>query len=535
MKAARFWCSAWWILALLVACGDGSEGGSRPPAGGADGPPDLTRANILLLSLDTCRADVLGYAGGPDGISERLDALAAESVVFTEARAPSPQTAPSHMTLFTSTQPSVHGVQNVQHGEHPKTGERRPLIQPLPAVIPTLAEVLKANGYRTLGLTDGGNVNPGHGFDRGFDEYTKELSGAEAQVDDALSRLDDLQGSDEPWFLFLHTYEIHAPYVSPREYIERWAPADYDGPLVDIVGQLEGLDFQGRFGAMRTTFWARKDDYGPAEARYMRGLYEAGVEYTDDHLTRLFAGLQSHGVFDDTIVVVLSDHGEEFLEHGAWQHDQLFEECLRVPLMFRLPGAFGGNRRVDVPVGLIDVMPTLLELVGARTTGLSIGGETRSAVNQGRSLASTLLGGKDPQPRPVFSEYRADRKFADGAPGPLYDWQVAIHHQGMKFIYDEHRSNAAKGVERRLLFDLAADPGEQSDLSAAGGKAEEAVQRFMVLRKAYHDELVRYSDIERVVGDGGLDAASLDQLEQLGYLGGEEDGSDDVEARKDGR
>ncbi len=492
------WGGAWMaaVLCLAVACSDApQEGPSEPsPAAGA---------NLIIISLDTFRSDTLSLeeGGGPRKITPNLARFAEQSVTFTHARATAPQTAPSHMSLFTSMLPSVHGVQNVQHAGG------GPLIESVPDSIPTLAEVLTAGGYRSVGLTDGGNLNRAHGFPRGFEHYTVDLSGAEAQVADGLKWLDELAAADSPYFLFWHTYEVHAPYVSPQEYMDRWEPKGYDGIMSGRLAQLMGLTFQQRFSAMRSIFWVDKEQFGWPESAYLHSLYKAGVQFTDAQLGELLDGMEQRGVFDDTIVVILSDHGEEFFEHGQWQHDQVFEECLRVPLMVRMPGGVGAGTRIDTPVGILDVMPTLLELMDIEPEQLPLESMPRM---QGLSLAGSVLQGTEPSPRPIISEYRADRKGS-----PLYDWQVAIYNEGMKYIVDEHRS---RDGEKQYLYKLSADPDEQSNLAET---SPDVVARFRKLREHFHQDLEAYANLERMSSGESLDCDALRQLVELGYVGAE--------------
>jgi len=462
----------------------------------------------VLISIDTLRSDGLKTYGADTRLGERLDRFAQQAVVFEHARSQAPQTAPSHMSLFTGVYPSVHGVQNVQHKKDPVTGRREPLIVSAPADLPTLAEVLSSAGYATVALTDGGNLNPPHGFDRGFDEYTKALSGVEAQVADGLDRLADLRKGDAPFFLFWHTYETHAPYVSPNEFMDRWTSDAYDGQLREIIASLDGMQFNERFGAMKTRFWANKHDFGPAEAAYMRELYSAGIDYTDHEMGALLDALDTPEARADTIVVILSDHGEEFFEHGQWQHDQVYEECLRVPLMVRLPDGVGAGLRVKTPVALIDVMPTLLELLELDRSRIE---GSADAPLQGVSLVPSLLTGAEPVNRVIYSEYRADREG-----GPLYDWQIAVHYNGYKLIYNEHRSDREKGVETRHLFHLADDPEERNDRSKADPLM---LKRMTDLRDRYQSQLAMMQGLVAEGRNEDLTEEMLRQLDELGYLG----------------
>ena len=507
-------CPAALLLALLAACGDEQAPVEAAPDAGTEvtGFGAFPRANLVIISLDTLRADSTSVGGGPADISPSLAAFAEGAVVFEHARAQAPHTAPSHMTLFTSTLPSVHGVQNVAFKAEVANGESRAVIVPAREDVPTLAEVLKASGYRTVGLTDGGNLNPPHGFPRGFDTYTYDLAGGEAKVAAGVEQIGQLTAQDAgPFFLFWHTYQIHAPYCPPDEYIAHWAPDDYTGVLRERLDSLEGMSFKERFSAMKTVFWKDRDSFAEPEARFLHGVYQGGIRYTDDLLAGLFAALRDHGLYDTAVIVVLGDHGEEFHEHGHWQHEQVFEECLRVPLMVRLPGGRQGGTRLATPVGLIDVMPTVLDLLGIETDTLALPGRVRRG---GRSLAGNLLSGQEPKRLPIISELIYDR-----GEGGDFERLVAIYANDQKFVQDRVRGKRMDGkvIWQRHLYDLTTDPDERTDLIAAGrGGAVEKSFEGLLAGFDRMVELERASEKER-------DAVPVtpeeeEQLRQLGYI-----------------
>ena len=516
-----------WVIGLALLAGAcGQEATTSAPAAAPDAPaaaaepggeraeegpgPDLGHANLILISLDTLRADCTSLGAGPEEISPALARFASEATVFTQARSQSPHTAPSHMSLFTSTLPSLHGVQNVANTTAPD-GSAQAVIVPMREDIPTLAQVLKAAGFRTIGLTDGGNLIPNHGFDRGFDTYTYTLEGAARKVDEGLLACKALtQPGAGRFFLFLHTYQIHAPYVPPPPYIERWAPAGYQGPLRERIETLSGLTLTQRWAAMKSLFWKDRDGFGEAEAGYLRGLYQGGVRYTDDELARLFEGLQRSGLLDTSIVVVLSDHGEEFHEHGRWQHEQLYEECLRVPLVVRLPRAWKGGQRIDTPVALMDVMPTLLDLLGVDVRTLALPGPVRQ---HGRSLVVSLLGGPPPPVKPIVSEHIATR-------GGNYEQQILIHTGTIAFLHDEHRGEklADGTIQHRVgLWELATDPLQEHDLAPTSA---ELVRQFEALRAHYRAQVEQDRPSAPPAEAQPLDDEARRQLEELGYIGG---------------
>ncbi|MGQ0553560.1 MAG: sulfatase [Planctomycetota bacterium] len=524
MSAPAAWLAL--LACSLAALSCGGEPGTTPAAGTAPSSagvaepaapaarPDYSRANLVILSLDTLRADFTTM-GGVEGLTPELARFAAQGTVFRHARSQSPHTAPSHMSIFTSTYPSVHGVQNVAHKKN-EQGVTVPEIYPLREDIPTLAQVLKAAGFATQAITDGGNLNPPHGFPRGFDSYESNLEGVEVKVGKGLAALRAMSAPGAPRsFLFWHTYQVHAPYVPPAKYIETWAPKSYTGVMKERIAQLGELDFKQRFGLMKDLFWKDKESFGWNEAAYLRGLYSGGVRYTDDQLAQLMQALNEPALADNTIVVLLADHGEEFFEHGKWQHDQLFEECLRVPLVVRLPGGRGAGQVIDTPVSLLDVMPTVLELLAVDTAKLELPGRVRQA---GLSLLPALLEGRRLQDRVIFSEHIATT-------GLNYEQNLVVHANGLKFHYDEIRGERLPdGSVRHLraLFDLAQDPGELTDLA---GKLPERVAFFEDQRTSFRRivELEGLSDVERaqaVVSD-----EEMEELRQLGYVGGDEPGS----------
>ncbi|MCM2270156.1 MAG: sulfatase [Thermoanaerobaculia bacterium] len=326
---------------------------------------------ILVLSLDTLRADRLGAYGHTRDTSPFLDSLAARGVLFEEAIAQYPSTLVSHMSIFTGLYPREHAV-------FPPRGQ-------LAATIPTIAELLQRAGYRTAGFTEGGQMRGKHGFERGFDHFDDRAQRRFDDVERTLARglgfLRSLQ-PDDRYFLFLHTYAIHTPYEPPPPYDTLYwkaAPPDVFAPT--------GRNFL-RLNSHRLTI-------EPAAVEYFQALYDGSIRYVDDRLRQFFAELEALGLADDLTVVVTSDHGEEFLEHGRLAHTQAYRETLHVPLIVVHPG-MESARRVTPLVESVDLAPTVLELAGLKANGMS-----------GRSLHPWLAGG-DPTPRgQAYSEVMA--------------------------------------------------------------------------------------------------------------------------------
>jgi len=312
--------------------------------------------DVVLVTLDTVRADRMGFLGSTRGLTPALDALAGESVVFERAYSQAPMTTVSHASILTGTQPPFHGVQDFGLA--------------LPPSVPYLPALLKAAGYRTAAFVGSMVLDPkgpiAPGFDRGFDVYdagfrtrkdgadpyaTKERRGAEV-VSRALAWLDRRPAG--PVFLWVHLYDAHDPYDPPSPFRERFAKEPYDGEI-------------------------------------------AGV---DAAVGRLLAGLRERRLYDGILLVVASDHGESLGEHGEDAHGVfLYEATIHVPLLVRLPGRREAGRRVSARVSLVDVAPTALAAAGVVVP----------AAVQGRSLLGLAGGGHEPE-RPSYAESEYPRR-----------------------------------------------------------------------------------------------------------------------------
>ncbi len=369
------------------------------------------KPNLIVISLDTLRAQSLGAYGYVRETSPFFDQLASEGVLFDNAITTSVTTPPSHMSLFTGLYPVRHGI---------ITG----LEQRLAADVPRITTTLRSNGYFTKAITENGFLIRRVGFDEGFDEYSehfgKKKRSAPGLVHKSFGEAREWleEEHDEPYFLFLHTYQVHAPYRPPVRYNDRF---------VD-------------------------DGHSPTEeGRYGRVLdrYDREIAYLDDELKRLFDVIAQRKTKRETIVLIVSDHGEEFLEHGAVQHGtHVFEESVRIPMLFwgdKIPK----GRRVTGQVSLIDAFPTLMELIGlAVPTGLD-----------GVSLAKVIAGSEEPPVRPLFTEARARREWRAGMvavkANPI---EIGVRFDGRKFVV--HRPEGSGEQQPTLTFDLEKDPRE---------------------------------------------------------------------------
>jgi len=344
---------------------------------------------VVLVFIDTLRRDHMGLYGYARDTTPELDAWSKQAVVFDQARSVAPWTLPSARTMLTGRQP-----------EHFQDGG-------------TLPGRLAAKGWSTAMFA--GNVYLGANFDLHRDWGTHVATNwpsAQAQVDTALKWLDDQDGRDA--FVLVHFMDAHLPYEEPARFRRRYA-GDAVAPL--------GEDFQRR---------AVPEAPNDAQRRYIVDRYDNNIAYVDEQVGRLLKA-----VGDDATVMVLADHGEEFWDHGGYEHGHaLWDELLRVPLLLRAPGLAPG--RVDAPVSLVDVAPTLTDLAGVGVAE-DVAGWSLVAVATGSPQARDALVARDQAfGRPLYGRSR---------------WGVL--HEGQKYTTTE-------GYEQ--LFDLAANPDERDDL-----------------------------------------------------------------------
>ncbi|MCE9593401.1 MAG: sulfatase-like hydrolase/transferase [Planctomycetes bacterium] len=497
--------------AIVCALAFGCSESSAPP-----------RLNVVVISLDTLRADALGAFGATAPTSPTFDAFARGAVVFDNAFAQAPMTAPSHMTLFTSLYPSVHRITNFGLGENrPKVSAGEvPANWRLDPKVVTLAETFHAAGWRTAAFHGGGNLNASAGFDDGFETFDgRPQNGMNAnagQPFDAARAGEWVNAhAGEPFFLFLHTYLPHAPYI-PAAPWDRAFDKDYAGPIPyrdaflrsvragEAGPPLPGADASALRQKMANhtpwQFWGFVDPENAREVEHLRALYSGDVRMSDDALARMLALLDSPGVAEHTIVVVLSDHGEGFLEHGVFEHPgKLYSELLHVPLAIRVPKA--APARVAAPVGLIDLYPTLCELAGLPIpVGL-----------QGRSFADALRGAPLESEREVESEFVGRWRDTGGVVEPA-DLVRAWRTDHWTYLV----TRKGEGVVEEL-YDRERDPGEHANLAA--DPERRAVLDELRAKVAAHESACasRRATI-RIVPAGELDANTVDDLRALGYV-----------------
>lgn len=410
------------------------------------------RCNVVLISFDTLRADHAGFHGYRRPTTPNLDRLARRAVVFDNAISQSAWTRPAHASMFTGLYPSEHGLVAV---------DRNVALDP---ALPMLASVLRANGYATAAFTGGGNMSAHFGFDAGFDTYRSPGRRLADGLDDVDAWLDTV--GDRPFFLFVHGYDAHRPYKSTAE--DRAAVAIAETPPT------VGINLACRTGR------------SPADVAPYVDEYDAAIHHGDRAVGRLLASLVRRGRMDDTVVVVTSDHGEEFLEHRACFHIRsLYREILHVPLVYSVPGL--EPRRVSslVPAS-VSVAPTILDVVGVA-----------KRLREGPSLAPFLDGRKTPDFDYVVSE-------------------TAIRYRGRRYGHVRSLTGEREKLirwtleQRHEYFDLTSDPGE--------ARPERNAARARPLLRHLDLWLAAHPPRDAVVSAARMPAALRDDLRALGYV-----------------
>lgn len=534
--------------------------------------PAAAPVNVLLISIDSLRRDHLGCYGARFPYAEgrsptpRLDRLAAEGIRLADAYAPSSWTLPSHVSLMTGLSPVVHGVETD--------------LQTMDPAQPTLAGVLRAHGYQTAGVFSGPYLEPSWGFGAGFDRYTAaygaevasasrelgrfadEIARASAAGDAAtaesllwqrrsryehvrklshadvsservtgaaLAELDRLGAGTKPWFLFLHYFDVHYDYVPPPPFLTRFDPG--------YRGTMTGRDFLGNaaIGVPDPALadgWIRRAS--PRDTEHLLALCAGEVAWVDQHVERILAKLAALDQERRTLVVVVSDHGDEFFEHGGIGHRRtLFEELTRIPLLARLPGKLPAGVTVEGRVSLTDVFPTVLDLLDLPAP----------APVTGRTMVPLMRGIDDGDVRIHLS--RLVRLF-DGSvrlsadrtlPVQLATVQEAFWWREIKIVRTRRwplfppRLPAA---ERELLRDAAdrqfraedlrwIDLARHPDEPTAGFQSTFDDPRAVAALEAFRTRYRALRSRRRAVQAQPVDAETRSKLEGLGYVASSEE------------
>ena len=470
---------ALFMLAPLSGCGREAAGGREEPAEAA------APRNVIVIVVDALRADRVGTYGYERDTTPRIDRFAERSLVFTRAYSAASWTLPSVGSLMTSVYPSVHGLLRPPTSADQHT---------LPEEFLTLAESLRSHGFRTASITSQPWISKETGLTQGFDEIRTV---AHASAPDEARVLAEhligwLEGQGETrFFLYAHFMGPHSPYDVVSEFTGRFTAGRPVPPMVAEFHRLYEFESEARAYRMASDL-AQENRLSEEEIRYLEDEYDEKLAFTDRWLGALFDSLERLGHLDDSLIVVTADHGESFFEHGTIFHGKhLHEELVRVPLLIRLPGGASAPARVDEIVELIDLYPTIHEMLEIPAP----------AYVQGESLLPVFHGG--PGDGVAFAE-------CSGFKVITRDWS-SLHDYGDQL-------HLPRQVQVREMYDLAADPLEQFNL-APGDRAAERRQRE--LAAAIWGEIGeirnRYGFENRPVE---FDDDTREKLASLGYLGG---------------
>jgi choline-sulfatase len=409
------------------------------------------RANVLIYLVDTLRSDRLGILGYPRPITPNIDRFAESSSLFLNAIGQSSWTKASVGSIFTGLWPPAHGAIGWKHK--------------LSSEIETLAERLQAEGYRTAAFVTNPNVVRTFGFTQGFDEFTRKLKRPSDEVNQMVFDWFEGRRDEDPFLLYVHTMDPHAPYAPREPFKSEFAPTADDIP-----------QWQPRWR------W-------PMEALpYLSDLYDAEIAFNDASFGQLLGFLEERGLYEDTLIVFVSDHGEEFKEHGRWRHGaNLHAETLNFPLIVKFPDQQEGTR-VETAVQHIDLLPTILASVGLEIPETLEGRDLAPMAMANSAPAETVSSG-------IYSHLRLGS-------GPLNHSLVKGQWKLIRRLRDE-------GWETSL-FDWQQDPAESQDLVSERPVLAAVLSAMIDAKVASLEE----SAAEEVVLSEELE----EDLRALGYL-----------------
>jgi arylsulfatase A-like enzyme len=462
------------FLLIFVSCGNLAEQEKRP--------------NIVLISIDSLRADHLGCYGYSRNTSPVIDQLARTGILFPNTFSTSSWTLPAHVSMLTSLDMPTHGVikDDLKMGDNVKT----------------LAQVLKNNGYATAGFISSVFVHGIYGFDRGFDTY-EDLSSEpwivkrnpdSPNVTEAIfSSVDDTTSprltrrvaqwlrenkKKAPVFLFVHYFDVHFDYAPPQPYRDMFDP-DYTGTV-----------------SARNFFY--NEDINPNMSRndldHVIALYDGEIRFVDEHIGKLLDLLKENCLDQNTILIITSDHGDEFFEHGHKGHQYtLYDEVLRIPLIIHWPGHLPEGKTATGMAGIIDIMPTVLDLAGINPPDTMMG----------TSLRTRIFGDDSGHSRSLLGE--------------LHCWDSDSHlfslrTETAKIIYDSAHDKTA-------VYDLEKDPGEHRDVADDAGSRtprKELEQQLHAALEHAEQEKKKWRIQELPLGK--RTKAQEEKLKSLGYL-----------------
>ncbi len=410
---------------------------------------------VILISVDTLRPDFLGCYDPDLDTSPNIDRLAAESAVFTDVLAHAPSTTISHKSILYSVYPAVHKTRRDRIPEE---------------LVPSPIEALRNAGFTTAAIVGGGGLAPEVGFPKGFDSYKvlpRLKTGKQLETLRVESRRWLKEHQEDDFFLFLHMYQPHCPYSPPEKYAKRYAGW--------YRGDVDPTDNCGSYYNSREM---SIDDY-----RYVRDLVKGEVAYVDQYIGDLIAELKQLGIYNETMIVLVSDHGDSLGERGYVGHNLLFHVQLRVPLIVRLPGVAPG--RFDMPLELVDVMPTIFSALGQQPPyGF-----------QGHNLIGLMEGTVEP----LHDRLRVANQWD----------KISLHRGPWHLVFGESGGEI-------VLYDFKEDPEEYNNLASQRPRVVEALRGdYNRLISDSRDLAARF--VLKGTDKPKLEQETIERLKALGY------------------
>ena len=450
--------------------------------------PDLEdlrgRYNVFIILFDTLRADHIEPYGATDTKTPNMTALAQQGVTFLNSHVNQPWTRGSVATMLTGTYPWVHGVLY-------NTSTLSPDLTFLP-------EMLQAKGYRTMNILHNSSLARDFGFVRGYDAFHSLWTAPVRQELHSLLRPEERadyiwdsfvrpflnENSGDPFFIYLHDIDPHGPYTPESPY-----DTMYD------------TGYSGHIDLTPTLIWLTRHNrihLSYAETEYLRSRYRGEISFMDDYLGRLLERMEIEGLRDNTLLLFLSDHGEEFLEHGSLDHrNSLYEELLHVPMIFSLPSVLPSGQKTPAPIEMVDITPTLLDILGFDP----------AAEMQGRSMLPVLAGGGAPAVhRPTFALKGSSHKGKVESSARYRQWK--LHKKTVDMFFDDHYQYE--------LFNLEKDPGERVNLWSEHSIEGKTLRQL--LRHRLHVDARATGGGPGTIDESELDAETLEDLNALGYI-----------------
>lgn len=449
--------------------------------------PDAKPKNLVYILIDTQRADAFEPIGGEGSPvkTPTFDALAKDGVAFTQAYNQENWTKPSVATILSGLYPVSHDT----------SGEE----ETVPEAVEMLAEILQKQGMSTGAFIANGYISRDFGFNQGWDYYTNFLREKKNHTAKSVYR-EAMQWVEEnhkkPFFLYVQTIDPHVAWSVPKKYTDLYYEGEYKGQIGPSMSGREQADLSG------------SDTLTDDDIKWIHALYNGEVTYQDEYMGGLMKKLEELGVMDDTLIVISTDHGEELQEHGQMGHRHtLYNELIRSPLVMRYPKRLPPNTQIDDIVELVDMAPTILDVMGFDP----------SKDHEGLSLVPLIEGRPFQRPRYTIAEYEYNARYG---PLDITEDERGMHERsvivGRWKMWTTHR-------EHRMLFDLKDDPEEQNNMLGKAPIALRLTDIYLAEGLANPNKKVRLlnrlSKKRFKAGTVKIEGELRKQLEALGYFG----------------